>query len=470
MSDYLITPRGTSTAAAAAAALSSGFYIASRARPYVEEIVTGVKRAYGSLRDYRQVQYGPGSGRFRRERQLVKKRLRFEEPPKVVKSSVPVGGKTEMSNSVQFTRYSDRIGRKKRRTAAELFNAEIGRMTEVVYRWQQVSESLLGPGENILAYGLDGTVPGQTGYVVPIMVASLTNNILFPDSQSFGCQRRGLHRLTYNSSTKNFGYQYMRSQDDNGAFTTSEWLPETGAGRALTAPISSRVFHKWTEIRLNLYGSAYYPLTYEVMVVTGMETDMSVFDFAAGGQPIFQTTNLNAFLRDQTKDYIGNPIVGSVLDRQDFKDKFKVIRRQIVKVDPLSYSDGAAQPDIAAGQGVDASNVKNINMFIRHDRFREYGWTPISNDQDLQNTLDGTGYDKQDTSTSALTSGYADVDRSERVYLFIKCTAPRILTSEQFETEPAEAPVAQLSSSAIPAFSGSYDIVMRNCFRYSVNA
>jgi len=475
MSDLLVTPRGTSRAAAAAAALSSGFIIADRLRPYVEQGVNTLKRAYGSLRDQSQVRYGPGSGRYRREQELARKRYRREresvkkkldfETKKPTKLQVPTGSSSAMSNAVQFQRFSDRIGRKKRRTASELFTAEVGRMNEVVFRWQQVSESLLGPGENIIAYGKSEEFV-NTGYVLPIMFTSLTNQPMFPANLTFGCQRRGLHRATYDLSTRAFGHQYLTGQNAEGAVDATEWTYEQGSIRNTNSGINPRMFHKWTDIRLNLYGSQQYPLVYEILVVTGMALDMSPFDFASGGQPIFQETNLSAWFRDHTKDYIGNPIVGSNLDRSDFKGKFRVIRRKIVRIDPLSYADAAYQ-NVSGATFIDSSNVKNINMFIRHDRFRDYAWTPLAADQDLQNDLAGTGFDRRDITATANTSGLSDVDRDERVYLFIKCTAPTVIVANEFNTIPAEAPVAELAQSTIPKFSGSYDIVLRNCFRYS---
>jgi hypothetical protein len=474
MSDLLVTPRGTSRAAAAAAALSSGFIIAERARPYVEQGINTLKRAYTSLRDYRQVQYGPGSGRFRREQQLARKRIRRERESvkrkldfdqEVSTLTLPsVDTKNTMGDSVQFRRSYDRVGRKRRRTASQLFNANIGRMDEVVYRWQQVSGSLLGPGNQIIAYG-KAPAPA-TGYVCPLVFSSLTNVPLFTSNLTYGAQRAGLYRLTYEPTTKSFGMQYYRSQDKDAAQTVARWQLESGTEPALaTSTVSPEIFHKWTEIRMNLYGCAYAPLTYEILVVTGMELDMSIFDYASGGTPIFESTNLNAFLRDQCKDYIGNPIVGSSLDRKDFKGKYKIIRRKVITISPLSYHNGAIAKE-GLTSGIDASNVRNVNMFIRHDRFRNYAWSARAIDQDLQSGLDGRGFDTQDISQLANDSCLSDVDRDQRVYLFVKCSAGRAYEAPEFDIIPAEVPISELSQTEIPVSSGSFDIVMRNCFRY----
>jgi len=463
MSDVLVTPRGVSRAAAAAAALASGFELADRARPYVEPVVTGVKRAYQSLRDYREVRYGPGSEsrnralakkRAEREREQVKpKKLNFDEPE-------------TMSNSVMFTRSSTRVGRKRRRTAQQLFTASVAQMPEQIWRWQRVSPSLLGPGENDLAYGANGA---STLQVCPFHIMSLTNNLLFPPSITFGCKRNGMHRIYYDEVARAFGYQNLIGQNNEGTFATNEWQLETGVPRLGTANIDPKgIFHKWTEIRFNLYGSAYYPLKYEILLVTAMPTEMSIFDYPAGiPAPIFQETNLNAFLREHVKDYIGNPIIGSTVDQQDYKSKFKIVRRKLVTVEPLSYGDAAAQVGPPAIAGVDASNVKNVNMFIRHDRYRDYDWTPLATDQTLQNRLDGIGFDQQNTNSTVNASGISDVDREERLYLIIKCSAPRLLDSNAYAVTGPTAPVTLLSPTQIPPFTGSYDVVVRNCYRYN---
>lgn len=473
MSDLLVTPRGTSRAAAAAAALSSGFIIADRLRPYVEQGVSTLKRAYGSLRDQSQVRYGPGSGRYRREqqlarkrtrreRELVKKKLDFEE-----KSTLELprfGQSSNMTDAVQFRRSYDRMGRKKRRTASQLFNADIGRMSEIVFRWQQVSSSLLGPGNQVIAFG-KAPAPA-TGYVCPLVFSSLTCNPMFPNSADFGARKVGLHRLTYEPSTKAFGHQFYRTQDKDGAQVLGEWQVEAGvAPDPVTSKVDPVIFHKWSEIRLNLYGSAYYPLTYEIVVLTDMGIDMSPFDYSSGGTPIFESTNLNAFFRDQCKDYIGNPIVGSSVNRSEFRDKFKVVRRKIVKIDPLSYQNAAVQE--LNVEFIDISNVRNVNMFIRHDRFRNYGWSPKTADQDLQTGLDGRGFDTQNISELSTASGYSDVDREERLYVMIKCTAGKAVEAAEFGIITADVPAVELSQQSIPPFSGSFDIIMRNCFRYN---
>lgn len=462
MSDLLVTPQGVSRGAAAAAALASGFELAERVRPYVGPTVSGIKRAYTSLRDYSRVRYGPNERNYRKVRanQEERKKAREEVKKKLFEE------KSTMSNAVMFQRSYTRMGRKRRRNAKALFDASIGAMHETIFRYQRASNSLLGPGETDIAYGSEVEGPN---YVCPFHIMSLTNNILFPSNQDFGAQRNGMHRLTYDPSNHHFGYQRLAGQNNTGVFVGPELQYEQGVTRFLTNDIQSRVFHKWSEIRLNLYGSAYYPLTYEILILTGMPVEMSIFDYPPGNQPIPAKSNLCAFLREQVKDYIGNPIIGSSADEQDYKDKYRVLKRRVVKVDPLSYGD-AAQQSTVGPSGIDASNVKNINIFLRHDRFREYSWTPNPLDQVLQPDLDGVGFDKVHITDQANQTCVCDVDREERVYLVIKCSAPRVLLSADYNTVPADAPTTLLSQTEIPPFTGSYDIVVRNCYRYDDGA
>lgn len=460
MGDILVAD-GYSRAAAYSAALASGFELADRLQPYVRPAVDTLKCAW---RDYSKVKYGPGSGkRGRRAEKRIKKVVREELKDPVINSTKNMTG-----SSIQFTRSYDRIGRKRKRTAKQIFDASIGGMYESIFRWQRVSPSLLGPGETDVSYGITAA-PGANR-VLPFHFMSLTNNIHYPEESSYGAYKNGMHRLTYNPTNQHFGYQRLVGQDNTGAFVSTEFQQETGVARNPNGFMSTRPFHKWTDIRLNLYGSAYYPLKYEILVVTGMDLEMSIFDYTAGGQPIILQSNLNAWLRDHVKDYIGNPIVGSNIDRTDLRGKVRVIRRRIVNIEPLSYTDAWNQTSPNIGPlGIDASNVKNINMFIRHDRFRDYAWRPKSSDMSLQTNLNGTGFDKEDTQIRADLSAQSDVDREERVYLIIKCTAPAVLTADAYEAEDAVAPTALLDSNVIPKFVGSYDCVVRNCFRYNDN-
>lgn len=378
-----------------------------------------------------------------------------------------------MSGAIEFKRSYVKVGRKKRRTAKEIFTSTIGNMSEIIFRWQRVSPSLLGPGDVELSYGQKSgaTLPA---FSLPFHFVSLTQNPLFATNVNFGCYNSAMNRLVYCSSNKAFSHQGLAGQNNTGSYlTTAVWSDESGINRGANAQIDPKgVFHKWSEVRLNLYGSAYYPLKYEILVVTGMPVEMSLFDFApiATGAiddfKIFESSNLNAFLRDHCKDYIGNPIVGSNHDRTDYKSKFRIIRRKVVHIDPLSYGDGAIQSGTTGPVGIDASNVRNVNMFIRHDRFRDYSWTNLSSDQTIQPNLDGVGFDKTDISSTSGNSGLSDVDREERVYLFIKCSAPRLMTGDGYGVTTPVAPTSLPDNNVIPPFTGTYDCVVRNCFRY----
>ena len=88
------------------------------------------------------------------------------------------------ASGIQFERFYSKVGRKRRRTANQLFTATVGQMSEIVFRYQRVSPSLLGPGETDIAYG---SLPaGSVNYVCPFHISSLTSNPLFNRLNSCG--------------------------------------------------------------------------------------------------------------------------------------------------------------------------------------------------------------------------------------------------------------------------------------------
>lgn len=469
MGDILVAD-GYSRAAAVSAALASGFELAERLRPYVGPAVDTLKRAW---RDYSQVQYGPGFNK----RRVVKRRKKAPPPPPPPPPSSPVllGSNIKMSGAVEHVRLTSKVGRKRKRSATELFNNEIGRMEEHRIRWQNVSPSMVGPGARVITYGKGVNMPASTtlNRVLPIHFMSLTTfpgsyASTTPEALAVGARNVGMNRLVYRAPVSGFqgqfGYQSYQNQISTGGLgAVPTWHYEQGLA---STNIADRAFHKWTDIRLNLYGALHYPMKYEVMLVTGMDEDMALLQLppvtdgtTAADFPIVDDTPLGDFCRDMTRDLIGNPIIGHTSNRFD-KGKYKVIYKKKVYVEPLANAD-------AAIADVHTTNVKNLNIFIRHDRFRNYAWRKPAADTAYHDNFDEPGWDRTDIASSSLVSAFAEVDYMERVFLFIKCNSPLLAESDDYlVTSPVvEVPILD-QSTQLPA-QGSYDIVVRQSFRTS---
>lgn len=391
----------------------------------------------------------------------VQKKLDFEDPAAAIMT---------YNDDVNFKRSKMTLGRVKKRSANDVFKATIGNMTETIYRWQSCSSNLLGPGKNIIGFGINtAETNGNFKRVVPFHMMSLTHHPDFTDNLQLGCINRGMFRFVNAWSGQyagHFGYQFLGSTLSNGSPATGSWHLEKG----ISSEAISQVFHKWTDVRLNLYGSTLYPLKYRVRVVKGMPTEMQPLEYeawqsggglpvAAADVPIFETTPLNEFILDSVRPLVSNPIIGSNSD-ETYKGKVKVVSDKTYVLPCMSYGTAAAE----GASTINATNVRSVNMFIRHDRFRDYQWSSMPADKAMNNDLGGVGWTTTDANQTTIGSMLSDVDREERMFLIITCTAPAL----------ENAPIYSVSSTVVPGLAdsvaarettGTYDIVVRNCFR-----
>jgi len=383
-------------------------------------------------------------------------KLTFEEPPAM-----------SYSEDINFKRSKISLGSSRKRTGNDVFKSIIGNMDEVIYRWQSCSLNLLGPGKVPIGFGKD-SLYNNTAFVAPMHMMSLTHHPNFKADNSVGARFGGLFRYIYkgpsSSFAGNFGYQYLYSTNNDGVVDTNgSWHIEKGTH---TTNIDS-VFHKFTDIRLNLYGSASYPLKYRIMLVTSLPEEMQplVQDPTDGlgtvaSYPIASEEPLNEFILDHVRPLVTNPIIGSNSD-SSWKGKFKVVKDVTYSIPCLSY--GNAQSE--ATNVINSTNVRSVNMFVRHDRFRDYGWKSLNTDKDLNTSIASTGWTETDTSVAATSSLLVDVDYEQRLFFVISCTCPNVIDSaDQYNTSTGVG--GQLNDSAVSyATQGSYDIVVRNCFR-----
>jgi len=383
-------------------------------------------------------------------------KLNFEEPQ----------SSTMNGEDINFTRSKLTVGSARKRSANDLFKAEIGGMEEIIYRWQACSANLLGPGRIPIGFGVN-TATFPTVNCLPFHCMSLTNNPGLPYNLNLGCNDNGMFRYFLDKTSGNMGYSYLYSQNATGATKTDGlWSTEKGLAQINTG----QIFHKFTDIRLNLYGSTLYPLKYKVMLLTSMPIEMQPTEHGYMSSPItvpgndftlLSNTPLNQFILDHCRPLVTNPILGSNSD-EDYKGKYKIVSQKTYHIPCMSYGNAVAE-GTSAGP-VNAVNVHNVNMFIRHDRFRDYKWHQLSTDIIRTNNPGGVGFDVTDVSPNNVGDSVCDVDREQRLFLVISCNAGALEDGTVYNPSgPFGGP--DLDYVFPSKLSGSYDIVVRNCFR-----
>jgi len=461
----LSTPRGAFDQVAAYVREAAGEYAWNLAVREARRQGANARQAIDSaVHRLSQGRVGPPNTRNRKRDifgDIKPKKLNFDNPS------------TMSGEDINFKRSKMSLGRPKKRSATTIFNAQIGSMKEVIWRWQSCSASLMGPGRVPIGFGNNSVTQPDT-LVMPMHMMSLTTNPQFAVDNQLGCRDKGMFRFVYRRASTSigaFGYQFLASQENTGAVGATgllgQWHLESGS----VMPAVNQVFHKYTDIRLNLYGSLSYPLTYRVMVVKALPVEMQPLEFdpvtsTVGTNPlnvdfpIFTTTPLNEFIMDHVRPIVTNPIIGSTTDKS-WKGKFKVVSDKSYKIPCLSYGSLAGEQTST----INSTNVRSVNMFIRHDKFNDYGWRSMPGDIQRNEDIGGVGWSKTDVSLSDSVSLLTDLDREERMFLVISCNAPELVNSAfSYNVTSAVGGPTTDSVAAVPNF-GTYDIVVRNCFR-----
>lgn len=336
-----------------------------------------------------------------------------------------------------------RTGRKRQRTANKCFRSLVSNGDTVITRWQQTSATYLGPGKVFIGWGLIDANLDR----LPIHFISLTSNPKFLDSPAKGCFKgNSMCRVYYNKTTGDYAWASdVFSQDYTGATAaTASWQYERDDSGLGGSPLANRCFHKWTDIRLNLYGTYSVPINYEVLVCT-MTEENDPLQFLQG-VAIPEGASCNNMFKDMTRELL-NDTVSVNTSRQQWRKNMRIIKSFKCTIQPLSQSDQVDVPNAAVTSK--APHIKEIKWFIRHDRFRDYKWSRLGTQTTEDRDFTNGGWDY-----SAPTQPLADVEWGARVFLIIKASCPTRLASDPLYCEP----------STLANVNGSYDLSIRNSF------
>lgn len=349
------------------------------------------------------------------------------------------GVEDENVGGTTYTRRRHRVGRRKRRSSRAVFNSFIGSGQHIVLRWQQLSDSILGPGRIPLGWCVGG---GANTEWLPIHFMSLTQGQGIKH-EAKGCRDDGMKKIWFDSSaTNSFFYNNYPSQESSG---------NTGAGTAWrieniigSFEAGKSIYHAWTDIRLNLYGTRCVPITYTVYVMQVPESldPQMVSQYSAG-------TEIYNMIKDMTRPLVGNPL--NMNGRVDWPKDVRIMRKYNYTIQPLGYSDQASIA--ASGSGASNGHVRQVKLFLRHDRMRDYNWSENKTETVYDNGLSTLGWDENQVPAS---SAMSDVETGKRLYLFITATSPMKESTERngFVDTDLNWAVRQ----------GSYDILVRNKF------
>lgn len=370
----------------------------------------------------------------------------------------PAGG-------VKFSKEKHAVGRRRRRKASSLTDV-MRTMQKLRARWQLCSNTLTGPGRIPIGFG-GYTLTDGDFHSMPIHLMSLTQNPYNPSTGPFGVANgnkgaygHGLYKVVRKPADGTLGLVFyesntrlgVNSYDPNG-YWQQESEPASGGGYT-----NGSYFHKWTEVRMNLYGAKYIPLVYTISVVQ-VPKEFDPFQHApsivapgvppVGNQPEF--SEFTRWMEDISRSLCCNPL-NTTGTKKEYKDNIRILKQYKVNVQPLSYSNASAEGTASVKVG----NVREFKMFMRHDRWRNYCWAEIDDTVDQDRNFADLGWDVKRTNQPL-----TDVKWGSRLFMMITCTTGPIRDGIQNDVRTHN-PV-QLTD--IPEDYGTYDIIVRNEFR-----
>lgn len=340
----------------------------------------------------------------------------------------------------QFSRRKGVYGKRKR--GFRLVKQVADSVTSpVIYRFQGVSR--FGAGGGLFACSqrvhTDGNLIGM-----PLHLYDLTG---MPMN---GTPRAGFVAYWDNPLAGSpVSFQSIEGQPPNGAGALSPyWYPES-MSTGLTDTKRANVFHRWTSIKMNLYGTYGLPTWYRIDLVKFDDDCCPGYASGTGVEMV------------STFQYLTKPYIYSNLLNGDPEQKkeFKILRTWKYMIQPFGPDD---QNTInSANTYSDRSpHFREVKLFIRHDMERKYDWKRL-NDADH---TDNPSFEQYNTGGNDSIAG--NVYPSARLFLMIRAmSAYRRQVAVNVPNGFVQFPNPGLEpSDASPLYEPSYDIVIRNRF------
>lgn len=348
----------------------------------------------------------------------------------------PTGGSS-------VSRRKRRIGRNRKWSNYKIKKHIIGTGDEFINRWQQTSNTYLGPGRLFLGWSSAANPDFEQ---VPCHFISLTNiEDMGISNPSKGCFNSGIKGLVYHKPTSQFRYRIYPSQQASGTVDDSSGFWQYEKQSAVRNQFGHQFFHKYTDIKLNLYGTLDVPIKYSVIMCTLPEQ----LDFHQWGPNVDfgNGSELNNMCRDWMRSRLWDTVTTNANPK--WPKDVRIIKQESITINPPPKTDAAAYATNST-----SGSIHELRWFVRYDRYRDYKWSKNANETVNDIDFQNSGWD-----VSNPTTVMSDVEWGRRVYLVVMAESPypRPLTSFPAQDFYANA-TTQIDQ-------GSYDVCIRNCFR-----
>lgn len=336
----------------------------------------------------------------------------------------------QLLNGMQhFSQSRGRYGRRRRRT---LFSRIKNLEEKVIDRWQGVSQFGVGGGYYRIAKQTDS---GNT--IMPFHVMDLS----YQPNNTVGAGNFHGHRSFYiNGVTGNLSDEVMPSQLEDGSRALSGTFVQE-RGQAI-ADVGS-VFHRWTQIKLNLYGSLNRPIKYKVFLFK-MDDD-ACFGYTPTGD-----SESHLAFESLIKPYIYSNLLGNVGEQ---KKHVRMLKQWNYVINPLNKIDAVTTEHVDSNHN---PNFQEVKIFVRHNMNINYEWYDHPTTAQLK-----TDVPNVDTFHTEAAQVNAHASPSARLFFGI------MATSGSAFAVAGEDDWRNVASDDFVQNYGSYDMVLRRCYTYS---
>lgn len=348
-----------------------------------------------------------------------------------------------MMNGALFSRSSRQFGRYKKKTVGSAHRKIALNEEKIIHRWQNVSRFGLGPGEQPMYTYRDAVAPNDF-LCQPVHVFDLTryiNNTSGPDTV------HGMHAVFNKVSTGEVFYgTSMHHQNAEGV---QQPLDGTGFVERGVPPENVPYARlKWTDLKMNLYGSYGRPVKWRIMLVK-IHDEGAVPGFSAG-------TNAN---HKQMWDDILRPMKYSNLlgNIGEQKKSYRIVRSWNYTIEPLLKTEQWNINENLGNENI-APHFIELKCFLKHDINCKYDWHDAPTAANLT-----TDAPQTNLLQTELTEVHASVYPTKRLFLVVQCSCADEIGVASGYLAPWE-PFENSQLNSLVNKYGSYDICLRRCF------
>lgn len=309
----------------------------------------------------------------------------------------------------EYTRYSKKSGRYKKRTLQRLWQLNRINQQIVQIRYQGVNPWATATAGYFPLYNYQNTTNNQFFY--PIYLFDLTgfynlNGVTLAEAPV--CY--ALSAFTAGPGLFDYTWNQVSGTAADGTTTSPLWRLENAPGNlagASNAPLRSSV-RRWIDLRMMLYGSTTNTTKYDISVVQfeSPEWDPLYLQYVAaqGGGTLTDPATQIAFHQFLLAQYTYNPIM---VQNNAMAKRIKFLKRYQCIIQPQESTEGANL----------TGHQRQLNWFMKDDKICRYDWNDSGVAPGVSSLTTGDGYAQN------IAQCQNNVEWPKRKYLLVRATS-----------------------------------------------